>query len=215
MMVTTVFRMFRSFAVQAKYQSAVIVFGLVTFIAAYHYARIFNSWVDAYDYSTGSPKLTGVPFNDIYAMKAMSKRRIVAESLKDTVANEKACLELIDSDFVVRLVCTYRDKENVYLLMQPCLGGELFDIYSKHSELFGSERHCIFYAACTALGLEHMHARWGALGRRGRRFSSTVRAGNQPRKSVDFTYVAPRHTSATAGSPSPQRCWMLRTSTLP
>jgi len=66
MMATTVFLMFRSFAVQAKYQSAVIVSGLVTFIAAYHYVRIFNSWVDAYDYSTGSPRLTGVPFNDAY-----------------------------------------------------------------------------------------------------------------------------------------------------
>merc|ERR1711965_590559 len=45
-------------------------------IAAYHYLRIFNSWVDAYAYSPGSvsggtmelgaPKLTGVPFNDAY-----------------------------------------------------------------------------------------------------------------------------------------------------
>merc|ERR1711862_994821 len=39
-------------------------------IAAYHYMRIFNSWVDAYSYTTpnatGSPMLTGVPFNDAY-----------------------------------------------------------------------------------------------------------------------------------------------------
>ena len=35
MMATTVFLMFNSFAVQAKYQSAVIVHILVTFIAAY------------------------------------------------------------------------------------------------------------------------------------------------------------------------------------
>merc|ERR1712223_2202385 len=47
-----------------------------TFIAAYHYIRIFNSWVEAYSYSAGgivdgalditAPKLTGVPFNDAY-----------------------------------------------------------------------------------------------------------------------------------------------------
>merc|ERR1712224_570212 len=46
------------------------------FIAAYHYIRIFNSWVDAYSYSAGAvvngslemkaPTLTGVPFNDAY-----------------------------------------------------------------------------------------------------------------------------------------------------
>ena len=50
----------------SKYQSTVIVYGLVSFIAAHYYARIFNSWADTYDYSTGSPKLTGVAFSDAY-----------------------------------------------------------------------------------------------------------------------------------------------------
>merc|ERR1712176_1398481 len=53
-----------------KYKSAVYISGLVTFIAAYHYIRIFNSWVDAYSYEGvpqgEGPKLTGVPFNDAY-----------------------------------------------------------------------------------------------------------------------------------------------------
>merc|ERR1719433_2460914 len=68
MMATTVYLWFRSFAVKAQYQSAVLISGLVTFIAAYHYIRIFNSWVDAYEYSAGvaDPVLTGVPFNDAY-----------------------------------------------------------------------------------------------------------------------------------------------------
>merc|ERR1712107_765066 len=68
MMATTMFLWFRSFAVKAQYQSAVLISGLVTFIAAYHYVRIFNSWVDAYQYSAGveNPALTGVPFNDAY-----------------------------------------------------------------------------------------------------------------------------------------------------
>merc|ERR1712023_429215 len=53
-----------------------LISGLVTFIAAYHYIRIFNSWVDAYDYGPSkveggamemkAPTLTGVPFNDAY-----------------------------------------------------------------------------------------------------------------------------------------------------
>jgi len=76
MMSTTMYLWFRSFAVQERFRSAVLISGLVTFIAAYHYLRIFNSWVDAYAYSPGSvsggamelgaPKLTGVPFNDAY-----------------------------------------------------------------------------------------------------------------------------------------------------
>merc|ERR1712084_176917 len=76
MMATTMYLWFRSFAVHDKFKSAVLISGLVTFIAAYHYIRIFNSWVDAYSYSSGSvndgamdiqaPALTGIPFNDAY-----------------------------------------------------------------------------------------------------------------------------------------------------
>merc|ERR1711976_497915 len=68
MMATTMYLWFRAFCVHDKYQSAVLISGLVTFIAAYHYIRIFNSWVDAYHYVPGStaPTLTGVPFNDAY-----------------------------------------------------------------------------------------------------------------------------------------------------
>jgi bacteriorhodopsin len=76
MMATTMYLWFRSFAVKDQYKSAVLISGLVTFIAAYHYIRIFNSWVDAYHYAPGTdangametqnPTLTGVPFNDAY-----------------------------------------------------------------------------------------------------------------------------------------------------
>merc|ERR1719230_2297183 len=68
MMATTMYLWFRSFAVQDKFRSAVIISGLVTFIAAYHYIRIFNSWVEAYHYSVDKvdPEITGVPFNDAY-----------------------------------------------------------------------------------------------------------------------------------------------------
>merc|ERR1711948_127838 len=51
MSATTMYLWFRADAVADKYKSAVYISGLVTFIAAYHYIRIFNSWVDAYDYS--------------------------------------------------------------------------------------------------------------------------------------------------------------------
>jgi len=76
MMATTMYLWFRSFAVAERYKSAVLISGLVTFIAAYHYIRIFNSWVDSYEYKAttvsngamelGNPSLTGVPFNDAY-----------------------------------------------------------------------------------------------------------------------------------------------------
>merc|ERR1719469_988644 len=76
MMATTMFLWFRSTAVKDQYKSAVLISGLVTFIAAYHYIRIFNSWVGAYEYAATkvaggamedtAPTLTGVPLNDAY-----------------------------------------------------------------------------------------------------------------------------------------------------
>jgi bacteriorhodopsin len=73
MMATTIYLWFRSFSVKDKFQSAVVISGLVTFIAAYHYMRIFNSWVEAYSFPAadangvvGDPSLTGIPFNDAY-----------------------------------------------------------------------------------------------------------------------------------------------------
>jgi bacteriorhodopsin len=70
MMATTMFLWFRVSAVKDQFKSAVLISGLVTFIAAYHYIRIFNSWVEAYSYSGvkqgDGPTMTGVPFNDAY-----------------------------------------------------------------------------------------------------------------------------------------------------
>jgi bacteriorhodopsin len=68
MMATTLFLWMRVPSITAKYQTALIISGLVTFIAAYHYMRIFNSWTEAYHYSSDNedPQLTGIPFNDAY-----------------------------------------------------------------------------------------------------------------------------------------------------
>jgi len=72
MMSTTLFLWMRIPGVKDCYATALIISGLVTFIAAYHYIRIFNSWVEAYEYKPNSsgqvedPVLTGVPFNDAY-----------------------------------------------------------------------------------------------------------------------------------------------------
>jgi bacteriorhodopsin len=77
MMATTLFLWMRVPSINAKYRTALIISGMVTFIAAYHYMRIFNSWVEAYSYSTDKvcdgkecvtqdPMLTGIPFNDAY-----------------------------------------------------------------------------------------------------------------------------------------------------
>jgi len=52
--------------VAAQYKTALTITGLVTFIAAYHYFRIFESWSEAYTFVDGALVATGTPFNDAY-----------------------------------------------------------------------------------------------------------------------------------------------------
>jgi bacteriorhodopsin len=48
------------------YRSALVISGLVTAIAAYHYFRIFESWESAYEVRNGVIQVTGLAFNDAY-----------------------------------------------------------------------------------------------------------------------------------------------------
>jgi len=67
MMATTIFLWMRVPSVHEKYKSPLIISGLVTFIASYHYFRMFNSWTEAYEWTTeGELSKTGSPFNDAY-----------------------------------------------------------------------------------------------------------------------------------------------------
>ncbi|CAE8597152.1 unnamed protein product [Polarella glacialis] len=57
--------------VTKSYRTALIITGIVTLIATYHYIRIFNSWVAAFEVSSKdggdyAVQLTGAPFNDAY-----------------------------------------------------------------------------------------------------------------------------------------------------
>merc|ERR1711934_322648 len=57
--------------VNKNYRTALAITGLVTAIATYHYVRIFNSWVDAFEVKNQpggdyTVSVSGAPFNDAY-----------------------------------------------------------------------------------------------------------------------------------------------------
>lgn len=65
-----VFVFFQHFNVIKKYRTALIINGLVTLIATYHYFRIFDSWNAAFTVAEKDGVYTvtntGLPFNDAY-----------------------------------------------------------------------------------------------------------------------------------------------------
>ena len=54
--------------VAPQYKTAMTITGLVTFIAAYHYFRIFESWEAAFNVADGTIATTGMPSTRPIAM---------------------------------------------------------------------------------------------------------------------------------------------------
>jgi len=93
-----------------------------------------------------------------FALKSLSKGHLVDVGAHSMVLNEKRIMRMTESPFIVRLVATFERDQELDFLMEPMLGGDLFEVYSRF-QLDGSEPHARFYSACTALALEHLHAR--------------------------------------------------------
>lgn len=91
-----------------------------------------------------------------YALKAVSKGYLVQLKMIHSVQNERRILQMVDSPFVVRLICTYNGPEHVFFLLEAALGGELFTTYERH-RLYGSETHARFYVGCVVEAFEHLH----------------------------------------------------------
>jgi len=62
----SIFAFIQHFNVSKNYRTALIINGLVTLIATYHYYRIFDSWNAAYSVNGETVTKTGTPFNDAY-----------------------------------------------------------------------------------------------------------------------------------------------------
>lgn len=63
---STVFFFLSRGSVLPKYRPAMVVSGIVTLIACYHYYRIFMSWNGAFELSGSGYAASGEPFNDAY-----------------------------------------------------------------------------------------------------------------------------------------------------
>jgi bacteriorhodopsin len=66
MAAATLFFWLQRSQVAPPYRAAMTITGLVTFIAFYHYFRIFESWEAAYAIVDGSVQASGKSFNDAY-----------------------------------------------------------------------------------------------------------------------------------------------------
>lgn len=96
---------------------------------------------------------------EVHALKHVSKGLIVAKRMEGQVKNERAMmLEVGDCPFVARLRGSINTPDHLIYVMEPCLGGELFQVY-KRQRLHGKQPHARFYTACIARALAFLHAK--------------------------------------------------------
>ncbi|KAG7321555.1 hypothetical protein KOW79_014413 [Hemibagrus wyckioides] len=94
---------------------------------------------------------------EMFAIKALKKRDIVARDEVDSLMCEKRIFETVNSvrhPFLVNLFACFQTKEHVCFVMEYAAGGDL--MMHIHADVF-SEARAMFYAACVVLGLQFLH----------------------------------------------------------
>lgn len=68
---------------------------------------------------------------DIYALKAISKKQIMSENLEKHTLQEREVLNLVNFPFIMRMYRTFQDDNFVYFLLSYEQGLELFEVIRK------------------------------------------------------------------------------------
>jgi serine/threonine protein kinase len=90
-----------------------------------------------------------------YALKGVAKRKIVETHQTMQIINEKKVMMDLRHPMIIQLYTTFKDADQLYFLLEPVLGGELFNLLQKKKRF--TETAGRFYAGSVVLAFEYLH----------------------------------------------------------
>ncbi|NXC33246.1 KGP2 kinase, partial [Campylorhamphus procurvoides] len=93
--------------------------------------------------------------NVAFAMKCIKKKHVVDTKQQEHIYSEKKILEQICSPFIVKLYRTFKDNKYVYMLLEACLGGELWSLLRDRGSF--DEFTTKFCVGCVTEAFDYLH----------------------------------------------------------
>ncbi|EKX34402.1 hypothetical protein GUITHDRAFT_56792, partial [Guillardia theta CCMP2712] len=91
----------------------------------------------------------------LYAVKVLKKADVRRKNQFKYVKAEKTIMAAVDCPFVVKLICSFQTRENLYLVMEYVQGGDCYTLLQGIGSL--SEEWARQYMAEMVLALEYLH----------------------------------------------------------
>ncbi|MCQ2821624.1 MAG: protein kinase, partial [archaeon] len=90
-----------------------------------------------------------------YAMKEMSKAKIIDKNCEKSVKGERDFLSKMNHPFIINMHFAFQDSDTLYIAMDYLTGGDLRYHICKHRKF--NEQQTKFFIACIILSLEYVH----------------------------------------------------------
>lgn len=93
---------------------------------------------------------------EVFAMKVMKKAEMIKKNQVQHIRAERDLMVLADNPWVVKLIYSFQDAQNLYLVMEFLQGGDLMTILMRYDIL--TEAQTRFYIAETAMAIASVHS---------------------------------------------------------
>uniref|UniRef100_A0A8B9K8B5 cGMP-dependent protein kinase n=1 Tax=Astyanax mexicanus TaxID=7994 RepID=A0A8B9K8B5_ASTMX len=93
--------------------------------------------------------------NVTFALKCIKKRHIVDNRQEEHIHSERRILSETNSPFIVKMYRTFKDSKYVYMLLEACLGGEIWSMLRDRGSF--EENTAKFCVGCVTEAFEYLH----------------------------------------------------------